>query len=295
MTARTTPPGRSDPCPGTAACVRVRLANQGATAAVLALSLVPDRGTRATLARERLTVPPGARREAEIDVAGAAGGLAAGRLVVRAQDGAPLLVHPFAAATEPPAPPPLGTPRLERTGGRVRGVRFTLGAFERGDPLGAGTRVALCERLALTLVDAGSGRVVRRLTPPGGARELLPAEYEYTLPAGDAARPGRRALRVPRGRPRRRAAARRRRRARRRSRREDRDALRRARAATCATTRAASLERVRAAHPFSLVEVDIETDDALFKRYLERIPVVALDGDELFELFVDEEALVRKL
>ena len=26
--------------------------------------------------------------------------------------------------------------------------------------------------------------MVRRLTPPGGARELLPAEYEYTLPAG---------------------------------------------------------------------------------------------------------------
>ena len=44
--------------------------------------------------------------------------------------------------------------------------------------------MALTERLALTLVDAGSGRVVRRLTPPGGARELLPAEYEYTLPAG---------------------------------------------------------------------------------------------------------------
>ena len=76
------------------------------------------------------------------------------------------------------------TLQLERRDGRVDGVRFTLGAFERGDPLGAGTRVALTERLALTLVDAGSGRVVRRLTPPGGARELLPAEYEYTLPAG---------------------------------------------------------------------------------------------------------------
>ena len=25
---------------------------------------------------------------------------------------------------------------------------------------------------------------MRRLTPPGGARELLPAEYAYTLPAG---------------------------------------------------------------------------------------------------------------
>ena len=57
----------------------------------------------------------------------------------------------------------------------------------------------------------------------------------------------------------------------------------------------AALERVRATRPFSLEEVDIETDDALFKRYLERIPVVALDGEELFELFVDEDALGRKL
>jgi glutaredoxin len=57
----------------------------------------------------------------------------------------------------------------------------------------------------------------------------------------------------------------------------------------------AALERVRATHPFSLEEVDIESDDSLFTRYLERIPVVALDGEELFELFVDEDALGRKL
>ncbi len=57
----------------------------------------------------------------------------------------------------------------------------------------------------------------------------------------------------------------------------------------------AALERVRASHPFSLVEVDIEGDDALFARYLERIPVVALDGEELFELFVDEERLALRL
>ena len=44
-----------------------------------------------------------------------------------------------------------------------------------------------------------------------------------------------------------------------------------------------------------LREVDIEADDALFKRYLERIPVVALDGEELFELFVDDEILRRRL
>jgi glutaredoxin len=57
----------------------------------------------------------------------------------------------------------------------------------------------------------------------------------------------------------------------------------------------AALERVRAEHPFRLEEIDIEADDVLFRRYLERIPVVALDGDELFELFVDEQALARSL
>ena len=47
--------------------------------------------------------------------------------------------------------------------------------------------------------------MVRRLTPPGGARELLPAEYAYTLPAGAlrALRRGRYAFRAvaraPRG------------------------------------------------------------------------------------------------
>ena len=42
---------------------------------------------------------------------------------------------------------------------------------------------------------------------------------------------------------------------------------------------------------FSLEEVDIETDDELHSRYLERIPVVALEGEELFDFFVDEPAL----
>jgi glutaredoxin len=56
-----------------------------------------------------------------------------------------------------------------------------------------------------------------------------------------------------------------------------------------------ALLRIQAAHPFHMTEVDIETDDELFKRYLERIPVVAVDGEELSDLFVDEEALTRKL
>ena len=57
----------------------------------------------------------------------------------------------------------------------------------------------------------------------------------------------------------------------------------------------AALRHMQEATPFMLNEVDIDTDDELFKRYLERIPVVALDGEELFDHFVDEEALRRKL
>jgi glutaredoxin len=57
----------------------------------------------------------------------------------------------------------------------------------------------------------------------------------------------------------------------------------------------AALERIRAEHPFILEEIDIETDDGLLRRYVERIPVIALGGEELFDFFVDEEALRRKL
>lgn len=47
--------------------------------------------------------------------------------------------------------------------------------------------------------------------------------------------------------------------------------------------------------PFTLREIDITSDDALHRRYLERIPVVALGEEELFELFVDEAALEDRL
>ena len=57
----------------------------------------------------------------------------------------------------------------------------------------------------------------------------------------------------------------------------------------------AALERVRARTTFSLQEVDITTDDDLHRRYLERIPVVSLNGEELFEFFVDEAALEDRL
>ena len=56
-----------------------------------------------------------------------------------------------------------------------------------------------------------------------------------------------------------------------------------------------ALERVRARAPFALREVNIETDDCLLRRYLERIPVVALGDEELFDFFVDEAALEARL
>jgi hypothetical protein len=41
--------------------------------------------------------------------------------------------------------------------------------------------------------------------------------------------------------------------------------------------------------------VDITSDDDLHRRYLERIPVVALGDEELFDFFVDEAALEARL
>jgi glutaredoxin len=55
------------------------------------------------------------------------------------------------------------------------------------------------------------------------------------------------------------------------------------------------LERVRSRRPFELSEVDIEGDDTLLRAYLERIPVVTIDGVEAFELFVNEPELERRL
>ena len=43
----------------------------------------------------------------------------------------------------------------------------------------------------------------------------------------------------------------------------------------------------RARTPFTLEEVDIETDDELVREYGVRIPVVAIDGQERFEVRVD--------
>jgi hypothetical protein len=50
-------------------------------------------------------------------------------------------------------------------------------------------------------------------------------------------------------------------------------------------------------HPgaFDLREVDIESSAELHRRYLERIPVVEIDGAEAFELFVRPVELEQRL
>jgi hypothetical protein len=57
----------------------------------------------------------------------------------------------------------------------------------------------------------------------------------------------------------------------------------------------AVLSRVRAHTPFALVEFDIETDQQVHLAYLERIPVVTIDGVEAFQYHVEEAELVRRL
>jgi glutaredoxin len=57
----------------------------------------------------------------------------------------------------------------------------------------------------------------------------------------------------------------------------------------------ATVRRALAGRDVELDEVDITLDPVLERRYRERIPVLALDGQELFELFVDGHALAMAL
>jgi glutaredoxin len=57
----------------------------------------------------------------------------------------------------------------------------------------------------------------------------------------------------------------------------------------------AALKKLRAQVDFEIHEVDIETDDALHAAYLERIPVICLDGEHVSDYFVDEPTLTARL
>jgi c-di-GMP-related signal transduction protein len=60
-----------------------------------------------------------------------------------------------------------------------------------------------------------------------------------------------------------------------------------------------ALEQIVSMHEqgyrFTLHEVDIESNDLLLRRYLERIPVVEVDGIEVSELILDRAALQARL
>jgi glutaredoxin len=57
----------------------------------------------------------------------------------------------------------------------------------------------------------------------------------------------------------------------------------------------AALRALQGELHFSLSERDIDQDEALQRAYFERIPVVALDGEELFDYFIDETVLRERL
>lgn len=56
-----------------------------------------------------------------------------------------------------------------------------------------------------------------------------------------------------------------------------------------------TLRKLQGELHFSLSELDIDRDEALQRAYFERIPVIALDGEELFDFFVDEAILRERL
>jgi glutaredoxin len=58
----------------------------------------------------------------------------------------------------------------------------------------------------------------------------------------------------------------------------------------------AGLERLRSdGLDFEFEEIDIESDQALLKRHVERIPVIELDGEVVSELHLDADGLRARI
>lgn len=57
----------------------------------------------------------------------------------------------------------------------------------------------------------------------------------------------------------------------------------------------AQLEQLQSEYPFELEQIDIESNDQLHRLYLERIPVIAFDGEELYDFSIDLADLKRRL
>ncbi|HEY2334828.1 MAG TPA: glutaredoxin family protein [Solirubrobacterales bacterium] len=63
----------------------------------------------------------------------------------------------------------------------------------------------------------------------------------------------------------------------------------------CAEALSALVALHGAGYRFELHEVDIESSDLLFKRMLEKIPVVEIDGVVVSELILDDAAVRARL
>jgi hypothetical protein len=122
-----------------------------------------------------LALKPHTSRRVTVTVSAAgrgnSAGFVSGRIV--ATGSGPPIATVLGLPIGPPPPARLGPLTLVGSAG----VRFTAGAVSER----AGIRaVEPLGKLELQLVDA-KGRVVRQLTPRGGASDLLPGEYAYTL------------------------------------------------------------------------------------------------------------------
>jgi hypothetical protein len=136
-------------------------------------------GLKATVAPARLALRAGGEARVALAVAatgtGRPAGYATGRITLTGA-GAPVS-GVLGLPIGPPPPARLGPLSLTPSAAQARGVRFTAGAVTaRGgiravEPLGS---------MRLQLVNS-AGKTVRELTPAGGATDLLPAEYAYTL------------------------------------------------------------------------------------------------------------------
>jgi hypothetical protein len=186
QTLRAEPPAvpPAQPAGGFTAKLPLALVNEGDEPMRVRFEAPADPGVSARPSPASVEIDPGGGQEVELTVTAGGmpeGSFALGRLVARDQRNRAVLSVPWRVPAGEPGAVPLGDLRLSKEGARVTGVRFALGAFDRGDPLAGGTSIAAAESLQLELIDA-QGRVKRRLTPAGGAPELLPAEYAYTMP-----------------------------------------------------------------------------------------------------------------
>jgi hypothetical protein len=157
---------------------RLTLTNPGSQAVDLRIRATTSSRTIRALVPASVRVPPGGTGVTiplELRSSGSAAGFVTGRLTAESPAGS--LSVPFAIPVGDPPPARLGELRLTEEEDGSRGVRFSAGSVSEPDgrlavdPLG---------ELVLELVREGGG-TVRELTPPGGATDLLPGEYAYTL------------------------------------------------------------------------------------------------------------------